>query len=953
MKRLIFILALFVALRSNAQQAQAPIVFSNITQMQVYKGNYYFAALTDTVLGGLFTTVFGTYTPDNLNIIISGKANRYWRRINNNSTPPGSGIVVNSVAQLAVTPPDSRNVGQVLGFYTPNDGGGGFFWFDSTDNSTPVAGFIIQMGATSGRWKRIPTKGSLFDVRWFGAIGDGATDNKTILQNAVNYIGTYWKGSTLYFPGVDTSLSYIVNGRVLLRSFVNILGDGIGSKVHNISTSGTFGATFPFAWGNMEVPSFSSLRQFAADSIYQNRIKLHTASNADSFHVGDIITLSSLTGFAGAGGFFRPYVGEVSKVDSVNVGLGLVIMDDLIDTSLFGGNVGINGHFAGSQGAVDELGDSCRIIEYCNVSNMNFVSDNSWFGRTSMYKCNFSNIWSYGQNGWGGNCMSRCFFKNFNMQFWRRAQEMDLFAHDSRYEDFTATYVPGRAGDGDTNRLPQIRFGESCRNLYVKNYILNITGYYTGPPVEFNEGENNTIDGLTVYGNLGNQGAVVFRVAQDSAFVNNCKAINSSFFLDTTTTSYVTFDLSGNTHSKLQNNVSANNFFYGNLGGGKTAVSFDGNNNKVMGGFMNDTAATISNTPSSTTNCVITTTLLKHTTGIDGVNTIFGVLNDGNHNIIAPQSANLNGNTMQGTNNTAIGFKAADSLNSGGDNTGLGFNALASSRSGTNNTAVGSQALEFSDTAVSSNTAVGYRALKFVHTGSNTAVGSQALLNDSSGINTAMGFQTMLSNTTGSRNTAIGYQAGSNNTTGNDNIYLGQLSGDSNSAGSNNIFIGANSGNGLSAGANNIMVAKGSYPTHFNDSNTINIASNLFAVNTPNPNTTDSTTGGAARWGFGVRQPTAFVEIQNSTGAVGQIELDPAGTTVSPINRTDGLLWCTFGTLWFYTDGTLYQLNKPIQFTPANSTDATYPDGTITVDNTYLWYKNTLDHWTKIAWQPF
>ncbi len=42
------------------------------------------------------------------------------------------------------------------------------------------------------------------------------------------------------------------------------------------------------------------------------------------------------------------------------------------------------------------------------------------------------------------------------------------------------------------------------------------------------------------------------------------------------------------------------------------------------------------------------------------------------------------------------------------------------------------------------------------------------------------------------------------------------------------------------------------------------------------------------------------------------------------------------------------------QFTPASNVDATYAEGTITLDDTYLWYRSPgLGVWVKIPWQPF
>jgi hypothetical protein len=279
---------------------------------------------------------------------------------------------------------------------------------------------------------------------------------------------------------------------------------------------------------------------------------------------------------------------------------------------------------------------------------------------------------------------------------------------------------------------------------------------------------------------------------------------------------------------------------------------------------------------------------------------------------------------------------------------------LSSTRSGNNNTAVGSEALDLSDTGVSANTAVGWRTLRNAQSGSNTAIGAQALLNLTTGSATAIGFQSLLNLTTGARNSSLGYQAGINNTSGNDNSYFGREAGDSNHTGSGNLFVGINSGSGLKVGANNIYLGKSTFATSFSDSNTMNIGSSIFGVNLPNSNTTDSTTTGAARFGIGVRQPIAFLEIQPSTGQRGSLRMEQGADVNSP-NRSDGLLWIdsSSGLLKVQINGIVYNLNQPIRFTPKTDTDPTYPIGTETVDDHFIWYKNSGGFWVKAAWEGF
>lgn len=76
----------------------------------------------------------------------------------------------------------------VSGYYTKNDGGGGFFNWDSTSQEADNGGTIIQStGVTLGRWKRVYS--GHIDPRWFGALYDGTTDCSNFINKAISVGG--------------------------------------------------------------------------------------------------------------------------------------------------------------------------------------------------------------------------------------------------------------------------------------------------------------------------------------------------------------------------------------------------------------------------------------------------------------------------------------------------------------------------------------------------------------------------------------------------------------------------------------------------------------------------------------------------------------------------------------------------------------------------------------------
>jgi hypothetical protein len=190
-----------------------------------------------------------------------------------------------------------------------------------------------------------------------------------------------------------------------------------------------------------------------------------------------------------------------------------------------------------------------------------------------------------------------------------------------------------------------------------------------------------------------------------------------------------------------------------------------------------------------------------------------------------------------GLRNTAMGTDALISLSPDtcGEgpptcdfgNTASGYKALYSNQSGAANTAVGAQALysnSFTDLpgtllqlSGNANTAVGYQALYSNIAGyGNTAVGNQALYSNTDvaieanlligNFNTAVGTHALYANTRGENNTAAGAGALVSNTTGNNNIAFGRTALKANTTGSNNIGQGFAAGSNLTTGSNNIDI---------------------------------------------------------------------------------------------------------------------------------------------------
>lgn len=133
-------------------------------------------------------------------------------------------ISVNNIAALKrlEVPIDSIAV-DVLGYYEPNDGGGGIFYWDNAYTEPDNAGTIISInGIEKGKWRRVVEE--KINVKWFGAKGDGKNDDLESLQAAISYAGLDHK--EILIPEGN----YLIKGQLIIND-APIIGIGKKSKL--------------------------------------------------------------------------------------------------------------------------------------------------------------------------------------------------------------------------------------------------------------------------------------------------------------------------------------------------------------------------------------------------------------------------------------------------------------------------------------------------------------------------------------------------------------------------------------------------------------------------------------------------------------------------------------------------------------------------------------------------
>lgn len=147
---------------------------------------------------------------------------------------------VNSITDLRnLVGINSTSIVQVLGYYEPGDGGGGLFYWDESSIEEDNTGTIIEpnLPVTNGRWIR-DFSGSV-NVKWFGAKGDGNTNDYASITAAITY------SSANYLKLRLPASEYRINTPIDIKSLSILVGDGLDATV--IRYYGSSGSALNFS----------------------------------------------------------------------------------------------------------------------------------------------------------------------------------------------------------------------------------------------------------------------------------------------------------------------------------------------------------------------------------------------------------------------------------------------------------------------------------------------------------------------------------------------------------------------------------------------------------------------------------------------------------------------------------------------------------------------------------
>lgn len=130
--------------------------------------------------------------------------------------------VFDTISALTSNTTSTYAMAYVRGYTADDDGGEGWFYKDSADVSSSANTGMIVVDSGSRRWKRyVPT--DEISVKWFGAKGNGSTNDTTAIQAAIDFAAATDVYQKIRVP--YSELGYVVSHNVIqLPNDMQLLG---------------------------------------------------------------------------------------------------------------------------------------------------------------------------------------------------------------------------------------------------------------------------------------------------------------------------------------------------------------------------------------------------------------------------------------------------------------------------------------------------------------------------------------------------------------------------------------------------------------------------------------------------------------------------------------------------------------------------------------------------------
>jgi hypothetical protein len=341
--------------------------------------------------------------------------------------------------------------------------------------NTRTEGFVYQVAASSATDHHITTAGGTklyvqagatgYNVKAFGAVGDGTTDDTVAIQTAVDY--AYVNKKDVVYPA-DISAYYKVTLNIVCRPGVGHRGLGGYAKIKNLNTGGA--STMDravFLTGNLALQLTELLTVYDCGTISSGtEVTLTTPGDAAIFSVGDQVATMSTA--------FRLVLGlklnEYMHLNRVKAISGAVItLEYPIDVSYAGG-------LARLASVSSSLGTPINIplyfIENCVFENLDIEAPAGPFpGYGGLYNVTFTNCIIKGRWTIYGNCFQYCKIDGVQGYF---NDIIGEFAQNSLYTSITNSSFSYYEDAVTAAPIARFQIGEASRGCSFSGNTVDV-----------------------------------------------------------------------------------------------------------------------------------------------------------------------------------------------------------------------------------------------------------------------------------------------------------------------------------------------------------------------------------------------------------------------------------------------------------------------------------------------
>lgn len=308
------------------------------------------------------------------------------------------------------------------------------------------------------------------DVRRYGAVGDGTTDDRAAIQRAIDSMASLG-GGRVYIPPVNVGAGqfYAVNGPLFVKSRVVVSGDGDASYIKSIATTNTpYPQESVFCMGLFHPAYFQDLTYYALNSIATGAqtITCTTAGDASNFTTGEPIVIRSAEHWDqtdGANTYYQPLYQKITRVRAISG--ATITLDHPIDEALTGAEVART-----NAGVVQHL--QLKPVYVCDrggIENLSVYSPRYWMAEGGMLECTIRNIlvrWSAALVY--GNTICHSLIENIRGIAYRKFLELACGSHNTIVRNIQCSF----ATDPSAVSGNFMQLSEQCRDVIVDGFIV-------------------------------------------------------------------------------------------------------------------------------------------------------------------------------------------------------------------------------------------------------------------------------------------------------------------------------------------------------------------------------------------------------------------------------------------------------------------------------------------------